>query len=249
MDTREASLYPVLILLFISMGMIILYFFHAIYRQQRKYRSLYADKVKIEINTLEAERKRIAAVLHDEVGANLFAVKNILQSVEGLSDGDLRLQNEGIALINSCMVKIRFTTSSLMPDSFLIKGIAVAVEEYIAGLFCSEPAIEFTHESVPCLDEIRSIQVYRIILEIIQNTIKHAGAGTLRIHLEADRGLLVIKTADDGCGYEIPEAEAKALGLGLQILRSRICMLNGELHVRTAKGAGTAYIIQVPLSL
>jgi len=94
----------------------------------------------------------------------------------------------------------------------------------------------------------KSIHLYRIIQEIIHNTIKHAGASELKIEIRQTGSLLVLLTYDDGNGFDYSLQSRKNEGLGLRNLFSRTEMLGGSLAVESSPGKGTGFIIEIPLN-
>jgi signal transduction histidine kinase len=91
MDPREKELYNSILIVVAVIAAILVYFIISIIRQQRRYRIITQEKIKAEITTLENERKRIAADLHDEVGPLLSAVKLQINNIEGVGEEDNEL--------------------------------------------------------------------------------------------------------------------------------------------------------------
>src|SRR3954463_6378644 len=89
MDPRETTIFTAIVITSVILGAVILYFFISIIRQQRRNNALYQSKILAEITTLENERKRTAADLHDELGPILAAVKFQINSFELKDDDDI----------------------------------------------------------------------------------------------------------------------------------------------------------------
>jgi signal transduction histidine kinase len=107
--------------------------------------------------------------------------------------------------------------------------------------------IQITAEDV-LLDEGFSVHLYRIVQEIVHNTIKHAGATVLQIHLIKEEQMLVLYTTDNGKGFHYQKALEKSNGYGLRNLLSRTDVLGGNLSISSREGGGTIYIIRIPLN-
>src|ERR1700712_3749138 len=82
MDAQEARIYTAVLIVSVVLGAIIAYFFISIVRQNRRRLQLYQQSIYTEITTLEKERTRMAADLHDEVGPVLSAIKLRLNSLD-----------------------------------------------------------------------------------------------------------------------------------------------------------------------
>ncbi len=100
---------------------------------------------------------------------------------------------------------------------------------------------------MPELSPYQQIHIYRILQEIINNTVKHAKAFGLKIELFASKNNLVILTCDNGIGFDHKNAQHENKGLGLQTLQTRTDILGGEIHINSKPGKGTRYCIEIPL--
>jgi two-component system NarL family sensor kinase len=248
MDAKETSFYTAVLIVSIVLGVIITYFIIAIIRQHRRSLNLYKKSIYTEITTLEKERTRMAADLHDEVGPVLSAVKLRLNSLDISNpedQGEVQKTNEQIDRLLSRMREISF---DLMPNSLLRKGLPVAIKEFID--YCSrksELAIKFNWEEVP-LTQHQSINLYRVIQEIIHNTMKHAQATELLIELRKEPNIIVLATRDNGIGFNYDVRTEATKGLGLQNLLSRTEIIGGKMFFESKKGKGTTYIFEIPFT-
>ena len=93
----------------------------------------------------------------------------------------------------------------------------------------------------------REVNLYRVLQEIIHNTIKHARATTLDIIIHKTDKTILLKTKDDGIGFNYKEKNNQAKGLGLLSLQSRAELLGGQLLVTTQPGSSTLFEIEIPL--
>lgn len=248
MDTKETTAYHAVLIAAAVIGTIIAYFIIAIIRQQRKHRLLYKAKIEAEITTLEKERTRVAADLHDELGPTLSAAKFKLGSIEGVTGEDEKMITDAILYIDTILQQVRHIANDLMPNTLLRNGPISAIEEFIDHMTGnSSLKISFHHTNIPGLPQSQAVHVYRIIQEIIHNTVKHANARELKIELYANKNKLIIATADDGKGFNYNTMHKENNGLGLSNLRSRTDILSGSIHVSSKPGKGTRFTIEIPL--
>jgi len=248
MHSKEDILYRTILIVTIIIGIIILCFVLSVIWQQRKWRRLNAEKVAIEINTLENERKRLAADLHDEFGGILSAIKFKLESIECATAADQLQATQCVHLVLNMLSKIRWISNELLPDTLAHKGIVSAVVEY-ADLVNEDPELKIIVENagIPDIAATRSVHIFRILGEIIHNTVKHSNARTLKIEFLTEKNLLVVLTADDGKGFDYQNAMNHKKGLGLNNLQNRAEMLGGEFHMASRPGSGTRCHIRIPL--
>ena len=107
MDPREKELYNSIIIVVAVIAAILIYFIISIIRQQRRYRLVTQQKIKAEITTLENERRRIAADLHDEVGPLLSAVKLQINHIESSDETEQFLIKKSSMHIDDIIRKMR----------------------------------------------------------------------------------------------------------------------------------------------
>ena len=108
--------------------------------------------------------------------------------------------------------------------------------------------MQFSPAPIPTLPEQQAIHLYRIVQEIIHNTIKHAAASSLMIRLTHHDNILVISSEDDGKGFDLRSISRQNSGRGLQHMLSRTEMLHGAMYLESAPGKGTKITIEFPFS-
>jgi signal transduction histidine kinase len=247
MHETEITIYNAVIFTFLIFGTIVTLLIVSMMRQHNRNIELYKMKISAEITTLENERKRISADLHDDLGPMLSAIKFKISSVDA-EDEDLEQLKQAESYIDDVIQKLRQISNDLMPGTLLRKGLAFAVEEFIqkvSGLH--NLVINFTHSSIPSLPDETCVNLYRIILEIVHNALKHSHATNLNINLSASEKRLKLSTADNGKGFDYLSANKKYKGLGLRNILSRTELLGGEMYVESASGEGTSYVITIPV--
>ena len=90
------------------------------------------------------------------------------------------------------------------------------------------------------------MQVYRIVQELIGNTLKHAKASEISIQLNEYDDSVNLMVEDDGVGFD-PLKLRKEAGIGLENLKARVAKLGGTLNIDSGKGAGTTISIDIPI--
>ncbi|MGF1636923.1 MAG: sensor histidine kinase [Cyclobacteriaceae bacterium] len=215
-------------------------------------------KIKVEKQTLERERQvikalmegeekerhRVSRELHDVVNGNLAAMKLNL---------NLANNNNYDELLDQTMNEIRRLSHNLMPDVVKKFGLNVALDQYFAGFsdaYGWHVDFQFIGEASLLTDEA-SLHVYRIIQELINNSIKHAGANELLVQLIVNEGKLSITVEDNGKGFDIVKAKStydNGLGMGLNNLENRVNYLNGSFDIQSSSETGTSIYIVIPIN-
>ena len=203
------------------------------------------------IESQEAERKRIAAELHDSLGQNLLVIKNraLLQAMT-LSDEQARTQFHDFSdAVSQSLEEVRTISSDLRPPHLDQLGLRTALVAMIEKVATSS-TIRFTHELcevdglLPHGDEIN---FYRIVQESLNNILKHSGATEAAIRIAFYEGHLALTIHDNGRGFN-PHGDRRAgAGLGLQGIAERVRILGGTQTIHSAPGQGTTVTVRLDL--
>ncbi|QMW06773.1 sensor histidine kinase [Spirosoma foliorum] len=188
----------------------------------------------------EEERQRLAADLHDDLGATLSAVR---YELEHRHDNTQRL----LHLLDHVIDDIRTISHNLMPPEFDRLGLRAALEEAVQRI--SQRAampielIIFGTEH-PLASDVE-LTLYRIALELLNNVAKHAHAqqATLQLLYYPDQLMMIME--DDGIGYTLEGNELK-MGIGLRNIKSRAKFLNASLQIDSRTGSTTT-TLSMPL--
>lgn len=248
MDAKETSVFTAVLIASVILGVIITYFIASIIRQQRRNIELYRQSVLAEITAMEKERARIAADLHDELGPMLSAIKLKINSFE-LTDEEDKIQvDKTNDHIDGLIKRMREISYDLIPNTLIRKGLVVAVKEFIEYTNRgSQFAITFQAEEPISVTEQKSVHIYRIIQEIINNTIRHSKGTALKIQLNQKDSTLFLSASDDGVGFDHQAASKGDGGIGLRNIVSRSEIIGGEMFVESAKNKGTTYTFEIPV--
>ena len=229
-------------------AVVLVFFFINTFKQQRKFRILQREKLNAEIEAADEQRSLIATELHNDIGPYLSSIKMRLQLIESAASDELEACK---AALDKCVNQVRGMAKQLAPISIFNISFQEAIAQYINEVNVKKDlAIQFNELHKVVLAPDQNSQLYRIILEVIQNTIKHAQAKTLIIEISKEGGVMLIRTSDDGIGYDLATIRAQnKLGLGLLGIHSRIEYLNGTLSVSDDLSKGTRYIMRIPIKL
>jgi two-component system NarL family sensor kinase len=232
-----------------------LFFFR--YRERAKQQLLEKEnEVKLKdamLDGQESERDRIASELHDSLGSILSATKHQLESIDDRV-GKIIDQGEQVKKANTLLLqavdevrRISHNMSSEILENF---GLVAAVTELTdsvktsQGLIVNLLAVGFEEE--PRLATRTELVCYRVLQELMQNTIKHANAGKMSIKLYHQKTFISIVVKDDGAGFDWEAAKQKG-GIGLRNVENRVNYLQGTCTFKTSPGNGTLVTVQIPL--
>jgi signal transduction histidine kinase len=227
---------------------IIVYFIYSIIHYHRRYIQLQKERILAEIVMQENERKRIANDLHDSLGPLLSTVKLNINSITVAGEEEKEIIEKAGKHLDTIIKTIRQISNNLLPNTLDRKGLKEAIREFAHQVtYKNGLKIEIQTEDKLLLEKDKQIHVFRILQEIIHNTIKHAKAKRLKIALESREDSVFIHTIDDGVGFHLAKSKGDATGLGLKSIETRVEILRGSLSIETRPGLGTIYFIQIPL--
>ena len=211
-------------------------------RLQRKQKQLFAAQVALESET--AERSRLAKDLHDGLGGMLSLVKLNLNDMKGLKvmeHSDAEHFSKAIDMLDNSITELRRVAHHIMPESLVRSGLKTSLEDFAAAVPNAEFHF-FGQESR--LETNLEITLYRSAHELVNNVLKHASATHIDIQLVQEPDRISLTVSDNGNGFDTAQT---AGGIGLQNIRNRIAVYNGEMHIYSNQKSGTEINIEIPL--
>jgi two-component system, NarL family, sensor kinase len=241
-------MFNVVLIAAVILTLIIVLFGLTIVREQKKVLKWQQARIAAEINILENDRKRIAGDLHDELGPLLSAIKLQINHLEPSGEMETAVLEKSSNQIDEIIQRFREISYDLLPNTLVRKGFIKATDEFIGKLKDVHPLrISFTSCEFS-LEPQRELNLYRIVQEIIHNSIKHSQAAELLINITQKGHNILFSSKDNGIGFSYTQKKHIAgSGLGLLSIHSRVELLGGELLLSSAPGEGTLFEIDIPL--
>jgi signal transduction histidine kinase len=209
------------------------------------------------IASQEAERKRIAAEMHDSLGQRLAVIKNLayllLRSKKGApaDDPDAQTITEISDEASSAIAETREISYNLRPFQLDRLGLTKAIEAMIrtTGKASGIRFISDLDNIDDIFPEDLRINFYRIVQESLGNIMKHAQATEVRVRVKRRPENVTLSIEDNGCGFTPDERrpQPSLSGFGLTGMGERARLLGGELKVRSTAGKGTTVSFEIPL--
>jgi two-component system, NarL family, sensor histidine kinase UhpB len=185
----------------------------------------------------EAERRRVADELHDQIGQNLTALALQLDRLHKRSPDELRA--EIIDLRDSVLAAVddvRGVVRTLRPEGLDALGLPAALTSLTTRL-TQRTGVRIVRElqrDLPALDDDQELVLYRVAQESITNAIRHAGASRIAIVLTANGELVELTVCDDGVGIDEHRGESDG---GIRGMRERALSVGGRLVVQRRAGS------------
>jgi signal transduction histidine kinase len=203
------------------------------------------------IQTEEKERKRFAKDLHDGLGPLLSSVKMSVSSLAHLKHDEPSreiLENTEI-VIDEAIKSIKEISDNLSPHVLNNFGLVRALNNFANKINITK-TIRINLVSDLKDERFESnleVVLYRVVCELINNTIKHAHAKKIEINLTKEEEYLSITYKDDGKGFDVDTImdQSANSGMGFSNIYSRINSLKGEIKVESENKKGTLVTIKV----
>jgi len=195
----------------------------------------------------EEERLRLRRELHDGLGPTLAALGLKVDRARAESSADPAavgpLLDEIRTDLRGALAQIRTLSRELRPPGLDALGLVDALREQLATIGGpADPVVEIEATDVGVLPAAIEVAAYRIVVEAVTNTVRHAGARHCRVEMARDRDALVIRVIDDGNGIG-----PGPVGVGTRAMYERAVEVGGELLVVGAPDGGTIVSASLPL--
>ncbi|MFX0556953.1 tetratricopeptide repeat protein [Maribacter sp. CXY002] len=226
------------------------------YRQRQKLRSKeilalqnQQEVVKLEalIDGEEKERNRLAQDLHDGINGDLAVIKYKISSLETnkFSEREKKYYLDAISMLDNAVEQVRRISHNLAPPSLHNFDLIEAIQQFCSKQNASNSlniSFQYFGNRLVLKKEIETA-IYRIIQELLNNSIKHANATEALVQLNTHEDKLIITVEDNGKGFD---ASISANGIGLQNIKSRVNFLKANLDISSST-KGTTFCIEIDL--
>lgn len=203
------------------------------------------------LQATDRERKRIAAELHDGIGQQLTGLKYRLEElaapVSGAGQPRQEAAAEALAIATDAGREVRAIAHALMPQALEKVGLPAAAADMLQrSLGGAGITHELEHHGLEArLPPAVEVGVFRVMQELVQNTMKHAEARHVNLQLLKNREHLVFIYEDDGKGIT---GTPHGSGIGLHNIRERVRALHGTFSFANGEQCGVLATLRVPLA-
>ncbi len=208
------------------------------------------EEIKTAIFTGQSiERKRVASELHDNVSSLLSAVNLTMQAISGktLSENDQKIYKNVREMIKSAYSEVRNISHNIMPAGLEKDGLVQTIEQLLEKINLNKQLsfrlmTKGMEQRLPVQIELNT---YSLMLELINNIIKHSDATKATISLINTHDLLQLNVQDNGIGFDV---NTNLFGNGMSNMKARIEALSGSFEYSSDQHEGTIFTIKIPLN-
>jgi signal transduction histidine kinase len=196
------------------------------------------------INGQNIERNRIAKDLHDGVAGDLAGIKLLLAKENTyLKNENLQKIQENLSEVFQEIRKISHNLSiNNIKEKTLKNLLSDLKENYQQRNEFSFDVYIYPENAIDDLDEIKKLNIYRILQELLHNVSKHAKATEVELSINRHHNDMNIIVADNGVGFDIYKK-----GIGLKNIEERLKIISGEMNIQSEMNKGTSVIIDIKL--
>ncbi|HVI44173.1 MAG TPA: sensor histidine kinase [Chitinophaga sp.] len=193
----------------------------------------------------EQERRRLARDLHDGLGGMLAGARlNLSGQMNDTLSTDHRAELERVTnQLDSSVTELRRIAHNLMPVNLLKFGLETALRDLSTSLMNDTTRIDFQALDISdTLPEEVQIHVYRIVQELLSNSIRHGHASHIILQCSQNGDVFYITQEDNGKGFN-PEKVSNGMGLGN--IKNRVGFLRGKIEIESVENEGTTVNIEL----
>ena len=187
----------------------------------------------------EKERAKISSALHDSICQLLYGIRFNISHLKRAEAMQLRAEMDNVTkLIDQAIREIRDLSYELTPSVLRDFGFTAGIREMSQRLSSSVFKINNKiHINADKLPEEVQLYIFRIIQELINNSIKYSGGTQASISVCSEDGKVNVTVCDNGKGIDLKSEKYFLNGSGLRGIKNRVSMLNGTFKIYNNKGA------------
>jgi signal transduction histidine kinase len=194
------------------------------------------------IRTEEEQKYKFARELHDGLGPLLSSVKISISSVlkESSSEKEYRILANAENLITESIKTVKEISNNLSPHLLMNFGLLKALKSFVNNIPDDKKPDIKIHSNIEDsrFGQTTESVVYRVVCELITNSLKHSGAGNIVIDIFETGKIMNINYRDDGKGFNYKAYQADFKGMGLTNILSRIRSVNGTAQISSKESEG-----------
>ncbi|MDH4471505.1 MAG: sensor histidine kinase [Fluviicola sp.] len=197
----------------------------------------------------QTERKKLAKDIHDNLGSYLATIKYQHEVAAPPVDDSVLFNHYAITskLIADACAEVRAISHQMATGLDVQFSLIPAINELITRIQTTRQfEIHFSHfpETIQIEHEV-ALALYKVIQELLSNTLKHAGASNVELHINQHAEEINVLLEDNGCGFNVQTTHT---GIGLLNIRERMAQLNGKMEINSTPHDGTTCLLILPLN-
>ncbi len=230
------------------------FYIQKIFKHMRRMEMMRRHSEKILLNAIiqaeEKERKRFAKDIHDGLGPLLSTIKMSISSLSHLKENEqtMNIVHNTELVIDEAVKSLKEISNNLSPHVLDNFGLMRAIQSFVNKINALKLIDIKLNSNFGKLrfSKDKETVLYRVVCELVNNTIKHANATEINIELDHSDNLLSVTYQDDGIGVDAGKVEDYMQnGMGISNIFSRISSLDGTIEIDSEPNNGLKVYIKV----
>lgn len=222
--------------------------FERIRKQEDELQTEKLRRLRSVIDGQDQERQRLSRELHDGIGQSLIAIKLQLENAETQNYSMMRAGIDSAKnMIDTTIEDVRNVCNALMPAALNEFGVVSTLRALCSelGALAGFKSVFENEGSLDRMSKKSQVYLYRIAQEALNNITKHARASQVTMKLKRSNNIVTLEVTDNGKGF-IFDPVCFAQRNGLQNMRERTQLLQGEFTINSEPGKGTSILVSIP---
>jgi two-component system NarL family sensor kinase len=217
-----------------------------LFRMEAEHRK---ELLSSNIQSAEEERLRIARDVHDELGGIFSTLSLSIQQLNPETEKNKDTLQQSKHLIQTGINSVRRISHAIIPFELELLGLNQTLINYTESVSTASGIdIHFEFGNVPEeTNPVVSLATYRIIQELLNNTLKYAKASSIAIICNSYESHLHLQYTDNGVGVDLTDKKIKR-GIGIKNIESRVLALDGNVHFISTPGQGFNCALSLPFN-
>ena len=200
------------------------------------------------IEAQEKERMRVAQDIHDELGGLLTSMGFYASQLSNTQKDNTEIIKELSILIDKAKREAKNASYSLAPEALSKFGLKSAILELETRFgFTKNIHFEIEYDFTDEITQFAQLQLYRIIIELVNNAVKYAQPKTIYIDLFDKEDKIILQVKDDGIGFELDQTLNNGTANGLNHTIQRVKSLNGQIKQLFSSMEGSTFVFEFEL--
>ncbi|MBL7924915.1 MAG: sensor histidine kinase [Bacteroidia bacterium] len=246
MFAQTTNFSDLLIVLSVAFLALVLFLIYLVYKNNITNISRRSELLNAMLKAQEGERERLAQDLHDGLGAKISALSLEAELLSEKVDFPLKEKSQYIrSLVEEVRQDVRLISRNLVPRDLERSGLLYELDKLQYNIEQTHKKSFLLHSSgmdrrLPYAAELN---LFRIIQELANNTLKHAGASDISLELKRDQEQIQVRYFDNGIGFN---EGMKTEGIGIINIKARVAHLHGQVSFRRTNQKGFEVLISIP---
>lgn len=240
-DSIIQSVILITLIFIVFLIVLVLFIFRYFKKEKENERELFRAVIKAQ----EEERQVISSNIHDDLGALLTSARISIDNIITDANPEQINQLKHLAeVVSQASRSAKTASNALTPNTVSKYGLKGAINDLPTIFRYADVIIEVSYDIRKELDSFIQISIYRIIYEIVNNSVKYSAGKNINVNVFEDlKNHIQIEVSDNGKGFTTENILETSNGI--KNIKNRVNLLNGKISIESSNGNGCKYLISI----